>query len=310
MPQAPPIKPLLKSEAFLRIFEDHLIWYKNQVIGVRVHGEDVIGGRYIQQATLDLFQQAFQKLFGESVEEYIGHLAGYVEQEAVLSRIEVDTGGTEQALLLFTTNLETAVDQEVDKIFAELLATGERLLNSDHKEAGRWWKKEHGNRAGDRETGKLFGDKNVVKGKKTADGFLWPDPVSLKRAKHWRRVEYGDQKPHPMPQGRIAPRSSFTRQSGTPTNSKFIPSRTTRNKQRKSVPKNALWVGTRQKFGAGGEREPTMSQNTPKFLLGHTAAEVFGENGDKLVPKFEIVASKLLADLEKHSISGSKFFQG
>jgi len=246
-------------------------------------------GQFVAGQSKNLLDELFMEKLGQTLLE-VNQDAINVIAERALDRLEIKDDFS-RILLKFPAALQQATEDEIQKAFKELDRAGRFLLESSDPEAGRWWKSETGRRKSERHTGKLFGSRNVVKGKLTKQGFEWPDRNSLKKHRHWRIVEFGNEQRRPMNPGWLAPHHKG---GTTPTNSRFFKSSGKKPRSKGGV----MWVGPRVSHGGRkGATEPLMVQNRPKHLIQRTQALVLGMDGDKLYEKFGESSGKALDEL-------------
>lgn len=292
-PRAPSRETVFGNDTYRRALAEY-IEKRNDVAVLIVNGTVIVGGQFITQAVRDTMDAAVLKytdfLFDRETRARLERV-----QSNALRRVDIDARPISQALIVFANRLGEDVDLAIDDIFVALTLEGERVINGSDEVAGRWWQAEHGRRPRSRETGKLFGSRNVVVGKKVGTGFEWPDPVRLATAEHWAAVEFGvtvsDQRV--MTGGWIVPGGKATGNfpGGHRNNARFVISKISADaKRRKDAgetgykargnrkPKDADWVGGRP------------FQSRAKHLLSRTATNVLGSDFDKVIDLFEDIA--------------------
>jgi hypothetical protein len=165
-----------------------------------------------------------------------------------------------------------------------------------------WWKGEHGKRKNQRETGKLFGYRNVIFSKvvkKTngyASAFVWPDPTKMAQAKHLASRSFNVEEGYPpegvqMQQGWLFPARGRAQTPGT-TDTRFYPKNGGFSKNRKKG--DAIWTGA-----LAHSKKRIKQKNKPHPFLAETAREVMGDDGEKVYRNMLIRAERLVTKLEE-----------
>jgi hypothetical protein len=310
--RTPALEQILRAQPKLRNSLVTIQQGSRKIQAIRTPFGPLVGGQFVGGPLAAFLNTTFLKAWEQTLVQVNEDMVRRVV-ERQMDAIEIDDN-ISRILTKFPEALIKSTEEEILKVFDELERVGKFLLNSDDPQAGRWWTKEHGRRRNQRETGKLFGDRNVVYGRivRAGDfqGFVWPDPQKLSKAKHWRFVEFGDEVPREMSAGWLAPKGGGI--GGHKTSTRFYPykggepTRRTKGGETKRIP--ALWVGPRvghAGHGPVGKPEPLMVRSKPKALFARTAAQVFGLQGDKLTEKFGASTSRLLDSLhEKLQESG------
>lgn len=271
--RVPGLKPVLNDARILNSgLSDFLVFNRaGEASGFRVGSRTIRGGQFANIDVYAAMEKEVLNATGRELDDYLDDISRVVFRAIgqVLAAVDLDL----TPFVALVGEVNDVLAETFKSLDAEFLDTGKRLLNGKQRKTGRWWLSMEGhNPEGARETGKLFGNRNVVRGSyqrvEGFDAFTWPDESALNQAKHWRAVEYGGS--WGVPAGYFYPTSLNKRPNVL---SKFYPSTGGESSLpahiRRADRENVAWF-------SGGERT-----FEGKFLLTLTAEEVVGQDGEK-----------------------------
>ena len=265
----------------------------------------IVPGAYVSRDVEKILDALFVAFAGETLEVHNQEAAKARAEAARLAfttvTIESDFG---YALAGFADDVSQLVEDEIKEIEKLLLAYGRKLVEEEA-----WWKAETGKRPEARETGKLFGFRNVIHAKNVqfyqgkATGFIWPDPEQMRTAEHLRSPDFNVEsgyKTRVVPVGRGLSRGGWMypgADRGTrPTTSRFYPY-SVGKPSGGPIGSQAWWTGPKL-AGRIGEDKPMVKgswqKNKGQYFIARTAELVIGEDGEKIFNNMSISADKLV----------------